>query len=186
MYSGTYHGICSYYLLQNLKSCYERSGQNITQALNVTVRAYTLSEYEYNMQQLDSINGKIMGYLDDVGPERWSRFHIPSNRYSIMTSNIVKHRENAQGTFMTLSSKYEKQIREMSTDMINLRVSLVNQAMFLISDESSSFIVHIENRTCKYRMLQVDQLPCPQALTMFASMKMDPYEYCSYYYTSEV
>ncbi|XP_022849883.1 uncharacterized protein LOC111371973 [Olea europaea var. sylvestris] len=153
---------------------------------------------------------------DEVGPEIWSRFHMPSNRYSTMTSNIVesvnavtksakdypilalleslrqilqswfcRHKEDAQGTFTTLSIKYEKKMREMSTDMRNLRVSPINQAMFSVSGESFSFVVDIENRTCTCRMLQVDQLPCPHALAMFASMKMDPYEYCSYYYTSE-
>ncbi|XP_022875690.1 uncharacterized protein LOC111394152 [Olea europaea var. sylvestris] len=139
---------------------------------------------------------------DKVGHERWSRFHMPSNRYSTMTSNIVEsvnvvtksaknypiivlHNEDTQGTFTTLSSKYEKKMREMSTDMRNLRVSPINQAMSSVSGESSTFIVDIENRTCTYRMLQVDQLPCPHVLAVFASMKMDPYEYCSYYYTSE-
>ncbi|XP_022843192.1 protein FAR1-RELATED SEQUENCE 5-like [Olea europaea var. sylvestris] len=234
VYLGACHRICSYHLLQNLKSRYGRSGQNITQAFNAAVRTYTLLEYEYYMQQLGSINQKIRGYLvlyymlsyddihintfnmDKVGPERWSRIHMPSNRYSTMTSNIVesinavtksaknypilalleslrqilqswfcRHKEDAQGTFTTLSIKYEKKMREMSTDIRNLRVSPINQAMFSVSGESSSFVVDIENRTCICRMLQVDQLPCPHALAVFASMKMDPYEYCSYYYTSE-
>ncbi|XP_022867074.1 uncharacterized protein LOC111386828 [Olea europaea var. sylvestris] len=180
------------------------------------VHAYTLLEYEYYMQQLDSINEKIRGYLDEVGLERWSRFHMPSNRYSTMTSNIVesvnaitksaknypilalleslrqilqswfcRHKEDAQGTFTILLIKYEKKMREMSTDMRNLRVFPINQAMFSINGESSSFVVDIENRTCTCRMLQVDQLPCPHALAVFASMKIDPYEYCFYYYTSE-
>ncbi|XP_022850457.1 uncharacterized protein LOC111372373 [Olea europaea var. sylvestris] len=121
-----------------------------------SIRAYTLLEYEYYIQQLGSINEKIRGYLDEVGPERWSRFHMPSNQYSTMTSKIVesvnavtksaknyhilalleslrqilqpwfcRHKEDAQGTFTTLSIKYEKKMREMSTDMRNLRVNLI-------------------------------------------------------------
>ncbi|XP_022891856.1 uncharacterized protein LOC111406707 [Olea europaea var. sylvestris] len=161
------------------------------------------------------IREHVRGY-DEVGPERWSHFHMPSNRYSTMTSNIVesvnavtksaknypilalleslrqilqswfcRHKEDAQGTFTTLSSKYEKKMREMSTNMRNLRVFPINQAMFSVRGERSPFIVDIENRTCTCRMFQVDQLPCPHALAVFASMKMDPYEYCYYYYTSE-
>ncbi|XP_022875814.1 uncharacterized protein LOC111394295 [Olea europaea var. sylvestris] len=213
VYTGTCHEICSYHLLQNLKSRFGRSGQNITQAFSAAVRAYTLLEYEYYMQQLDSINEKIRGYLDEVGLERWSRFHMSSNWYSTMTSNIVesvnavtksaknypiialleslrqilqswfcRHKEDVQGTFTTLSSKYEKKMREMSTDMRNLRVSPINQATFSVSGESFSFVVDIENRTCTCRMFQVDQLHCPHVLAVFASMKMDLYEYCSYYY----
>ncbi|XP_022861868.1 uncharacterized protein LOC111382194 [Olea europaea var. sylvestris] len=56
----------------NLKSYYGKSGQNITQAFNSAVRAYTLEEFEYNMQQLDAMNDKIRDYLDEVGPEKWS------------------------------------------------------------------------------------------------------------------
>ncbi|XP_022858473.1 uncharacterized protein LOC111379345 [Olea europaea var. sylvestris] len=48
-----------------------------------------------------------------------------------------------------------------------------------------STVIDIENWTCTCSMLQVDQLPYPHALVVFASMKMDPYEYCSYYYISE-
>ncbi|XP_022861745.1 uncharacterized protein LOC111382105 [Olea europaea var. sylvestris] len=160
--------------------------QNITKAFNAAVRAYTLLKYEYYMQQLGSINEKIRGYLDEVGPERWSRFHMPSNRYFTITSNIVdsvntvaKHKEYTKGTFTTLLSKYKKKMREMVFVFPN------NQAMFSVNGESSSFVVDIENRTCTCRMLQVNQLHGPHALTVFTSMKMDPYEYCSYYYTSE-
>ncbi|XP_022881050.1 uncharacterized protein LOC111398368 [Olea europaea var. sylvestris] len=120
------------------------------------------------MQQLDAINGKIRCYLDGVGPAKWSRFHMPTNRYSTMTSNIVEHRETAQATFTTLSSKYEKQIREMSMDIRNLRVARINQTMFSTSCENLTFVVDIEGRTCTCRMLQVDQLPCPHALAVIA------------------
>ncbi|XP_022892227.1 uncharacterized protein LOC111407136 [Olea europaea var. sylvestris] len=198
------------------KSRYGKSGKNIPQTLNSAVHAYTLSEYEYNMQQLDAINGKIRGYMDGVEPAKWSRFHMPTNRYSTMTSNIVesvnavtksaknypivtlleslrqtiqswfcRHRESMQVIFTTLSSKYEKQMGEMSTDMRNLRVVHINQAMFSASCENLTFFVDIEGRTCTCRMHQVDQLPCPHALAVIASVKMDPYEFCSYCYTRE-
>ncbi|XP_022872610.1 uncharacterized protein LOC111391595 [Olea europaea var. sylvestris] len=50
-------------------------------------------------------------------------------------------------------------------------VSPINQAIFSVSGESSSFVVDIENRTCTCRMLQVDQLPCLHALAVFATFK---------------
>ncbi|XP_022871058.1 uncharacterized protein LOC111390270 [Olea europaea var. sylvestris] len=90
VYLGACHGICSYHLLQNLKSYYEKSGQNITQAFNSAVRAYTLEEYCYNMPLLTMMNEKIISYLADIGLEKWSRIHMPTNRYSIMTLNIVE------------------------------------------------------------------------------------------------
>ncbi|XP_022891984.1 uncharacterized protein LOC111406847 [Olea europaea var. sylvestris] len=192
VYPGTCHGICSYHLLQNLKSRYGKSGKNITQTFNSAVRAYTLSEYEYNMQQLDAINGNIRDYLDveSVNAVTKSAKNYPivalleSLRQTIQ-SWFCRHRESAQITFTTLSSKYEKQMREMSTDIRNLRVVRINQVMFSARCENLTFFVDIEGRTCTCRMLQVDQLPCPHALTVNASVKMNPYEFCSYYYTRE-
>ncbi|XP_022883345.1 uncharacterized protein LOC111400140 [Olea europaea var. sylvestris] len=168
VYPGTCYGICSYHLLQNLKSRYGKLGKNITQTFNSAVRAYTLSEYDYNIQQLDTINGKIKSYLDGVGPAKWSRFHMPTNRYSTMTSNIVES-VNA----VTKSAKNYP------------IVARINQAMFSASCAKLTFVVDIEGHTCTYKMLQVDQLPCPHALAVIASVKMDPYEFCSYYYTRE-
>ncbi|XP_022872040.1 uncharacterized protein LOC111391125 [Olea europaea var. sylvestris] len=90
VYPGACHGICSYHLLQNLKHYYEKSGENITQAFNSAVRAYTLEEFEYNMHRLHTMNENITGYLAEVGPEKWSRIHMPVNRFFTMTSNIVE------------------------------------------------------------------------------------------------
>ncbi|XP_022865557.1 uncharacterized protein LOC111385405 [Olea europaea var. sylvestris] len=120
------------------------------------------------MQHLNAINGKIRGYLDGVGLAKWSRFHMPTNRYSTMTSNIVE-----SVNVITKSAKNYP------------IVARINQAMFSASCENLTFVVDIEGRTCTCRMLQVDQLPCPHALAVIASVKMDPYEFCSYYYTRE-
>ncbi|XP_022874264.1 uncharacterized protein LOC111393098 [Olea europaea var. sylvestris] len=216
VYPGTYHRICSYHLLQNLKSYFGKSGHNITQAFNSVVRAYTLAEFEYNMQQFDSINPKIIAYLAEVNPEKWSRFHMPANRYSIMTSNIVesvnavtktvknfpvvalldslrqtiqywfyKDRDTAFSTFTKLSGNYEKILRDMSYDLRNFTVSRTNQTIFSVCDDSLSFIVDMEQCTCTSRTFQVDQLPCLHTLAIIAMMKMDAYDYCSYFYTRD-
>ncbi|XP_022851144.1 uncharacterized protein LOC111372945 [Olea europaea var. sylvestris] len=145
----------------NLKSYYGKSRQNITQAFNSAIRAYTLEEFEYNMQQLDAMNDKIRDYLDEVGPEKWSRIHMPANRYSTITSNIVE-----------------------SVNAVT-KVSHSNQTVFFVSDERSTFVVDIEQRTCTCRMLQVDLMPCPHALAVIAHTKKDAYSYCSYYYTKD-
>ncbi|XP_022899350.1 uncharacterized protein LOC111412654 [Olea europaea var. sylvestris] len=71
-------------------SHYAKSGHNVIHAFNSAVRVYTVDEFEYQMQQLDSVNEDIRGYLLDVGYEKWSRLHMPTNRYSTLTSNIVE------------------------------------------------------------------------------------------------
>ncbi|XP_022859407.1 uncharacterized protein LOC111380153 [Olea europaea var. sylvestris] len=213
VYSGSCHGICSYHLLQNLKSYYGKSGKNIMQAFNSAIRAYTLEEFEYNMQQPDAMNDKIRDYLDEVSPEKWSRIHMPANRYSTMISNIVnavtkatknypivflleslrqivqnwfyKRRDEARGTFTMLTSKFENVMRRISSELRNLRVSPSNQTVFSVSDERSIFVVDIEQCTCTCRMLQVDLMPCSHALVVIAHMKRDAYSYCSYCYTKD-
>ncbi|XP_022860941.1 uncharacterized protein LOC111381396 [Olea europaea var. sylvestris] len=125
------------------KSLYGKSGKNITQTFNSAVRAYTLSEYEYTMQQLNAINGKIRGYLDGVGPAKWSRFHMPTNRYSTMTLNIVES-VNA----VTKSAKNYP------------IVARIIQAMFSAHCENLTFV--IEGRTCMCRMLQPNEWIVPK------------------------
>ncbi|XP_022857928.1 uncharacterized protein LOC111378875, partial [Olea europaea var. sylvestris] len=90
VYLEAIHGICSYHLLKNLKTHYAKSGHDVTHAFNATVRASTMVEFEYQMQQLDSVNKEIRGYLLDVGSERWSRLHVPTNRYFTTTSSIIE------------------------------------------------------------------------------------------------
>ncbi|XP_022880586.1 uncharacterized protein LOC111397848 [Olea europaea var. sylvestris] len=168
VYLGTYHGICSYHLLQNLKSHFGKSGQNITQAFNSAVRVYTLEEFEYHMRQLDTMNQKISAYLVKVGPEKWSRIHMLENRYSTMTLNIVE-----------LVNAVTKAAKNYPI------VFPSNQSVFSVSSDKTTFVVDIKKQTCTCGMLQVDLLPCPQALAVIANTKRDPYTFYSYYYTRD-
>ncbi|XP_022870861.1 uncharacterized protein LOC111390105 [Olea europaea var. sylvestris] len=145
----------------NLKSHFGKSGQSITQAFNSTVRAYTLEEVKYHMRKLDTMNKKISTYLAEVEPEKWSRIHMPKNRYSTMTSNIVE------------------------LVYAITKVSNSNQSVFSVSGDKTTFVVDIEKQTCTCRMLQVDLLPYPHTLAVIANIKRDPYTFCSYYYTHD-
>lgn len=57
------HGISLYHLLKNLKTNFNRSGHNISQSFNSTICAYSLLEFEYHMQQFDTINEETSEYL---------------------------------------------------------------------------------------------------------------------------
>ncbi|XP_022893122.1 uncharacterized protein LOC111407708 [Olea europaea var. sylvestris] len=124
VYSEAMHGIFSYHLLKNLKTHCAKSGHNVTHAFNSAIRAYTLN----------------------VGYEKWSRLHMPTNRYSTMTSNIVE----SVNAVAKVAKNYP--IRAL-----------------------------LESLSC--RMFQVDQLPCPHALTVIATLKRNVYDFCSVYYT---
>ncbi|XP_022891804.1 uncharacterized protein LOC111406648 [Olea europaea var. sylvestris] len=196
VYSESCHGICSYHLLQNLKSYYGKSGQNITQAFNSAVRAYTLEEFEYNMQQLDAMNDKIRDYLDEVGHEKWSQIHMPANRYSTMTSNIVesvnavtKAAKNYPIVFLLESLRQTVQNwfckhRDEAHGTFTMLTSKFENVMRRMSSELRNLRVRFLG-ILKFVMLQVDLMPCPHALAVIAHTKRDAYSYRSYYYTKE-
>ncbi|XP_022845280.1 uncharacterized protein LOC111368273 [Olea europaea var. sylvestris] len=73
----------------------------------------------------------------------------------------------------------------MSMNLRNLRVSPSNQTVFSVSNERSTFVVNIQQRTYTCRILQVDLLPCPHTLAVIANTRKDPYDYPSYYYTRD-
>ncbi|XP_022883132.1 uncharacterized protein LOC111399876 [Olea europaea var. sylvestris] len=99
---------------------------------------------------------------------------------------FCKHRDEAHGPLTMLTSKFENNLRKMSSELRNLRVSASNQTIFsVISNDRSTFVVDIEERTCTCRMMQVDRMPCPHALAVIEHTKRDPYAYCSYYYTKD-
>ncbi|XP_022871059.1 uncharacterized protein LOC111390271 [Olea europaea var. sylvestris] len=70
-------------------------------------------------------------------------------------------------------------------NMLPESVSPSNQTVFFVCNERSTFVVDIEQRTCTYRILQVDLLPCPHVLAVIANTRRDPYDYYSYYYTRD-
>ncbi|GMN54154.1 hypothetical protein TIFTF001_023278 [Ficus carica] len=47
------------------------------------------------------------------------------------------------------------------------------------------WIVDISERTCTCRRFQVDQIPCPHAMAVCNHRRIDPYNYCSNYYTKD-
>ncbi|XP_022869492.1 uncharacterized protein LOC111388900 [Olea europaea var. sylvestris] len=100
-------------------------------------------------------------------------------------SCFCKNRDNAHCTFTKLATKYEKLLREMSHDVQNLKVSPASHTLFEVRDDSSSYMIDITKRTCCCRMSQVGQLPCPHALAVFATLKFDVFDFCSYYYTTD-
>ena len=47
------------------------------------------------------------------------------------------------------------------------------------------WIVDMSEMTCTCRRFQVDQIPCPHAMAVCNHRRIDPYNYCSNYYTKD-
>ena len=55
----------------------------------------------------------------------------------------------------------------------------------MTNSAAQTWIVDMRQRTCTCRQFQVDQLPCPHAMSVCNRRQMSPYTYCSRYYTKE-
>ena len=53
------------------------------------------------------------------------------------------------------------------------------------SNDGQIWIVDMSERTCTCRRFQVDQIPCPHAMAVCNYRRIDPYNYCSNYYTKD-
>ncbi|XP_060970004.1 uncharacterized protein LOC115713798 [Cannabis sativa] len=85
------HGVCCYHLFKNIKSKFRKRGNELKNAFNGASRAYTETEFEEFMRDLDSIDERIKPYLfDEVSIGKWTRIYNSNKRYAIMTNNIAE------------------------------------------------------------------------------------------------
>ncbi|XP_074347535.1 uncharacterized protein LOC141686396 [Apium graveolens] len=81
---------CVFHLLGNIKSKFKKNLKKIKDAFLSAVNAYTLKKFEYHMQELQKVDGRVHDFLEEVGYEKWSKVYSPNNRYSNMTSNLAE------------------------------------------------------------------------------------------------
>ncbi|OIT30884.1 hypothetical protein A4A49_65622 [Nicotiana attenuata] len=58
-----------------------------------------------------------------------------------------------------------------------------NEHIHTVYEEGIRYMVNLGNRTCSCKRFEMDEIPCPHALAIVTSKGMDPYEFCSIYYT---
>ncbi|KAM6580961.1 hypothetical protein CsatA_004735 [Cannabis sativa] len=84
------HCYCVYHLLSNLKATFKKNASKLDKPFFAAARAYTERKFEYHMSELDCLDIRVRPYLQQVGYQKWSRYHCKNNRYSTMTSNIAE------------------------------------------------------------------------------------------------
>ncbi|XP_050223969.1 uncharacterized protein LOC126673758 [Mercurialis annua] len=90
IYPEATHGICMFHLLNNIKTHFKRNAKKIKDPFFAAARAYTESEFDYHMKELDKLDERIKPYLQGIGYKRWSRHHSYTNRFKTMTSNLAE------------------------------------------------------------------------------------------------
>ncbi|KAL6580983.1 hypothetical protein OROMI_006906 [Orobanche minor] len=90
------HGACTYHVLKNIKKRFKKGGADVKNAYNGACRAYTLQEFEKNMNDLDAIDCRIRPFLEnEVKLSKCTRLHGDTIRFLTMTSNIAESLNNA-------------------------------------------------------------------------------------------
>ncbi|XP_022883547.1 uncharacterized protein LOC111400366 [Olea europaea var. sylvestris] len=146
------------------------------------------------MRQLDSINSKITAYLAEVNPDKWSRFHMPTNWYSIMTSNIVES--------MNAVTKAAKNFPVVAL-LDSLRQTIQfwfckhrDTACGTFTKLSSNYEKILRDMSYDLRNFTIMFVsPTNQTIFLFVVIarhllliwnNIDAYDYCSYFYTRDV
>ncbi|KAM6569939.1 hypothetical protein CsatB_017924 [Cannabis sativa] len=95
------------------------------------------------------------------------------------------NRTKAHNTFTKLSPTGEDILLKNYTYSLNLEVKATTDYLFEVTRMKESWEVDLEKRTCTCNRFQIDEMPCGHAVTVMREMNMDPYTYCSDYYTKK-
>ncbi|KAM6590477.1 hypothetical protein CsatA_013082 [Cannabis sativa] len=96
------------------------------------------------------------------------------------------NRTKAHNTFTKLSPTGEDILLKNYTYSLNLEVKATTDYLFEVTRMKESWEVDLEKRTCTCNMFQIDEMPCGHAVAVMREMNMDPYTYCSDYYTKKI
>ncbi|XP_030494883.2 uncharacterized protein LOC115710669 [Cannabis sativa] len=95
------------------------------------------------------------------------------------------NRTKAHNTFTKLSPTGEDILLKNYTYSLNLEVKATTDYLFEVTRMKESWEVDLEKRTCTCNRFQIDEMPCGHAVAVMREMNMDPYTYCSDYYTKK-
>ncbi|XP_060969651.1 uncharacterized protein LOC133036896 [Cannabis sativa] len=96
------------------------------------------------------------------------------------------NRTKAHNTFTKLSPTGEDILLKNYTYSLNLEVKATTDYLFEVTRMKESWEVDLEKRTCTCNRFQIDEMPCGHAVAVMREMNMDPYTYCSDYYTKKI
>ncbi|GMN45101.1 hypothetical protein TIFTF001_014303 [Ficus carica] len=180
VYPDAAFGICIQHLAANLKTRYKDFEGPLKTYFDDASRSYLLSEHYYHMESIRSRNPDMHRYLVRADPSKWSRAYFNGRRW------FVERREEALKITSKLAPKTEKFIRTNFSLGLTVTMRPADQFEYAVTSNASQiWIVDMSERTCTCRRFQVDQIPCPHAMAVCNHRQIDPYNYCSIYYTKD-
>ncbi|XP_050217696.1 protein FAR1-RELATED SEQUENCE 5-like [Mercurialis annua] len=96
-----------------------------------------------------------------------------------------KNRNLASYTMTKLTSKAEEALRDNYAISQRMKVIPSVTSIYSVEDGDKTLIVNLIEKTCTCCRFQKDELPCARAIAIFCKYHMDPYQYCSAFFTKE-
>ncbi|XP_050222648.2 uncharacterized protein LOC126672736 [Mercurialis annua] len=208
------HGICMFHLLNNLKTNFKKNAKKLKEPFFAAAKAYTETDFEYHMKEIDELDVRIRPYLQSIKYERWSRVHAVKKRYKTMTSNLAeslnaaivharelpitallmhlhdlqqeysyKHRKIATDTVTTLATNHEDLLFQNYINALKLQVKPSTDDIITVLERGQKYTVNMKERTCTCKKFEIEEIPCQHAVAVLNERRIEPYEYCSRYYT---
>ncbi|GMN29149.1 hypothetical protein TIFTF001_051706 [Ficus carica] len=172
VYPDSAFGICVQHLAANLKTRYKDFKGHLKTYFDGASRSYLLSEFHRHMESIRGLNPDMHRYLVEADPTKWSRAYFNGRRYAIMTTNIAESFNNV-----------DRKARLMPVGFLPRPADQFEYAV--TSNDGQIWIVDMSERTCTCRRFQVDQIHFPHAMAVCNYRRIDPYNYCSNYYTKD-
>ncbi|KAL2548439.1 zinc finger protein [Forsythia ovata] len=60
-----------------------------------------------------------------------------------------------------------------------------SDSAYQVNDDTTSYLVRIDDKICSCNRFQIDEMPCPHAISVLGGNNMLIYDYCSPYYSKE-
>ncbi|XP_050211913.1 uncharacterized protein LOC126662069 [Mercurialis annua] len=126
----------------------------------------------------ESLNAAILHARELPITALFMHLHDLQQEYS------YKHRKIAIDTVTTLSTIHEDILLQNYINSLKLQVKPSSDDIITVLENGKKYTVNMVERTCTCKKFDIDEIPCKHAIAFLADKKIEPYAYCSRYYTN--
>ncbi|XP_073290527.1 uncharacterized protein [Primulina huaijiensis] len=97
-----------------------------------------------------------------------------------------KHRNATSSATRTLTPSTKAILRANFILSQRLKASQLNAFEYQVYGDEKDEVVNLSDKSCSCLMFQLDKIPCAHAIATIYGAKLDLYDFCSPYYSSEM
>ncbi|XP_050222281.1 uncharacterized protein LOC126672373 [Mercurialis annua] len=94
-----------------------------------------------------------------------------------------KHRKITTDTVTTFATNHEVLLFQNYISSLKLQVKPSTNDIITVLEKGQKYTVNMKERTCTCKKFEVEEIPCQHAVAVLNERRIEPYEYCSRYYT---